>query len=85
MVVSLTANRPSKDGASREQGHPKARADFVRGARLTVAPVAALLFSAGLLVGLAERAGQLLPDSQGRLPASNYDEMVYFSGSSLLA
>ncbi len=44
-----------------------------------------LILLGAVLVGLGERAGQLLPDSQGRLPASNYDEMVYFSGSSLLA
>lgn len=44
-----------------------------------------LLLIGALLVGLGARTGQLLPDSQDRLPASNYDEMVYFSGSSLLA
>ena len=47
--------------------------------------IAALLLLGAVLVGLGERVGQLLPDSLGRLPASNYDEMVYFSGSSLLA
>lgn len=38
-----------------------------------------------LLVGWFERATQLLPDISGRLPASNYDEMVYFSGSTLIS
>ena len=36
-------------------------------------------------IGWLERAGQLLPDASGRLPASNYDEMVYFSGSALIS
>lgn len=40
---------------------------------------------ATVVTGLGERMGQLLPDKLDRLPASNYDEMVYFSGSSLLA
>lgn len=50
-----------------------------------VPALSGLLLLGALLVGLGERAGQLLPDSLDRLPASNYDEMVYFSGSSLLA
>jgi len=51
-----------------------------------VAPVVSgVLVLGAALVGLGERLGQLMPDSLDRLPASNYDEMVYFSGSSLLA
>ncbi len=49
----------------------------------------AVLIIAGLglalLLGYGQRVSQLLPDQAGRLPASNYDEMVYFSGSTLLA
>ena len=35
--------------------------------------------------GGLERFSLLLPDAAGRLPASDYDEMVYFSGASLIA
>ncbi|HEX2909747.1 MAG TPA: hypothetical protein VH186_02995 [Chloroflexia bacterium] len=38
-----------------------------------------------LALGWWERSAQLLPDASGRLPASNYDEMVYYSGAALLA
>lgn len=38
------------DGANEEQAHPEAGESFVKVARLTVAPVAALLASVGLLV-----------------------------------
>lgn len=37
-----------------------------------------------LAVAYGQRAAQLLPDASGQLPASNYDEMVYLSGASLL-
>lgn len=38
-----------------------------------------------LVIAYAQRAAQLLPSSSGQLPASNYDEMVYFSGAGLWA
>ncbi len=37
-----------------------------------------------LYIGWAERSAQLLPDNSGRLPASNYDEMAYFSSAAML-
>ncbi len=37
------------------------------------------------MIGFLERASQLLPTAGGQLPASNYDEMVYFSGAALIA
>jgi hypothetical protein len=36
-------------------------------------------------VAFWQRAAQLLPNSSGQLPTSNYDEMVYFSGATLWA
>jgi hypothetical protein len=45
----------------------------------------ALGLGLALGIGWLERAAQLLPDTSGHLPASNYDEMVYFSGSALIS
>ncbi|MEI6045288.1 MAG: glycosyltransferase family 39 protein, partial [Chloroflexota bacterium] len=38
-----------------------------------------------LIVGWAQRSAQLLPDSLGRFPQPNYDEMVYYSSAAAFA
>jgi len=43
------------------------------------------ILSLVLLLAWWSRAAQLLPDTTGQLPASNYDEMVYFTGASAWA
>lgn len=74
--------QPRNDSGKAERLSP----GKVRGWPAYTGPVASgILLLGAALVGLGERWGQLMPDSLDRLPASNYDEMVYFSGSSLLA
>ncbi len=47
--------------------------------------IAGLILGLVLLIAWWSRAAQLLPDATGQLTASNYDEMVYFTGADLWA
>lgn len=83
LVLSTSENLPAQPSIS-SRVYPALPKIFNRLRQSSILLTVGLLLLV-LLVGWAQRAAQLLPDSTGQFPQPNYDEMVYYAGSALFA